>query len=151
MIRKHAVPAARHQLVIWQQALDTERAAKTNQAVVQDINKLIANAFQQTASMAESAAEINNATLIDLSTIDDISASLQKVYDTLGKQQEDGVRKRAESFAKIRKAEADIEAAKDAYHNRQVQTASMIISGQAPTSGGGSSSTETGDDFINSL
>ena len=151
MIRKHAVPAARHQLVTWQQALDTERAAKTNQAVVQDINKLISNAFQQTASMAESAAEINNATLIDLSTIDDISASLQKVYDTLGKQQEDGVRKRAESFAKIRKAEADIEAAKDAYHNRQVQTASMIISGQAPTSGGGSSSTETGDDFINSL
>lgn len=151
MIRKHAVPAARHQLVTWQQALDTERAAKTNQAVVQDINKLISNAFQQTSSMAESAAEINNATLIDLSTIDDISASLQKVYDTLGKQQEAGIQKRAESFARIRKAEADIEAAKEAYHNRQVQTASMIISGQAPTSGGGSSPMETGDDFINSL
>ena len=107
--------------------------------------------------MLDKASKANNASLLDLDTIDKISSNIQKSYELLGKQQEEGYRIRAESFAKIRQAEAVIDAAKEKYHERQIKNASMIISGHAEVDGSGSinsnssSLSDGGNDFLASL
>lgn len=132
-----AIPAARSQLVVWQQAEKAREGARMANAANDGVDRLIAGAAQGTADAVKEVANTNQRSMLSEETVLSITKGLQDQFTALVKADENGRKMRQRNLDIIRQSEVTIRNASDEAQKALIENAMAVVNSDAKALSGG--------------
>lgn len=126
-IREKAIPSARSQLVVWQQAEQARHGADMANRVNDGVNRLIKSAAEGTTEAVGQVAEANQNAMINEDAINTMAESLREQFVKMVEEERRGRTIRAKNIAVIEEAERSLRASEEQYQNDVLDDASTSV------------------------
>lgn len=133
-VRVDAIPAARSQLVVWQQAEQARQGAQMAEKVNEGVDRLIRDAATGTASAVEAVAKANQRSMLSEETIMAVTDSLRDQFTSMVTAEREGRAIRARNLAVIQSSESAIKVASDEARKELIESAMEIVRADAKIS-----------------
>ena len=130
-VRVDAIPAARSQLVVWQQAEKGRQGARMAESANKGIDRLIAGAAEGTASAVAEVAEANQRNMLSEETILKVTQGIRDQFAAIVEAEKNGRAVRARNLAIIQQSEQNIKVASDDARTALIESAMATVRADA--------------------
>lgn len=137
-----AIPAARSQLVVWQQAEKARESARMANAANDGIDRLIAGAAEGAAAGVRESAHANQRTMLSDETILALTKGIQDQFKSLAEAEATGRKMRQRNLDIIRQSELAIRTAADESQRTIIANALAVVNSDAKALTTGQSDTQ---------
>ena len=130
-VRSDAIPAARSQLVVWQQAEQARQGAEMAERVNKGVDKLINDAAVGTATAVDEISAANQRNMLSEETILAVTDSLRNQFKSMVDAEREGRAVRARNLAVIQQSEAVLKTASDDARREMIENAMEVVRADA--------------------
>lgn len=126
-VRVDAIPAARSQLVVWQQAEQARQGAEMTERVNSGVDRLIRESAQGTAEAVKQVLDANQRSMLSEETILAVTESLKDQFNSMIVAEREGRAIRSRNLKVIQQSEIAIGTASDLARTEMLESAMEIV------------------------
>lgn len=130
-VRVDAIPAARNQLVVWQQAEKGRQGARMAESANQGVDRLLAGSAQGTADAVSEIADANQRAMVSEDTIIKITDGIRDQFTAIVEAEKNGREIRERSLKVIQQSEINIQKASEEAQSALIENAMSSVRNDA--------------------